>query len=170
MRPGEPPADYVLRLAVEKAEAVARPGELVLAADTTVVVLDGERGEILGKPMDQEDARRMLSQIAGREHTVLSGVALFEPDGRRGPRRAAALESSRVQMAALDDEQIAWYVATGEPMDKAGSYAIQGLGAMYVEAVFGNYTNVVGLPLPLTRRLFAELGYDIRDFGSSPRP
>jgi septum formation protein len=154
----------VLRLAVEKAEAVARPGELVLAADTTVVI----DGEILGKPQDADEARRMLRQIAGREHTVLSGVALFEPDAESG-RRAAALESSRVRMADFDDEQIGWYVATGEPMDKAGSYAIQGLGAMFVEAVFGNYTNVVGLPLPLTRRLFAELGYDIRDFGSTPR-
>ena len=87
----------------------------------------------------------------------------------RSIRRAAAVESSRVQMAALDGGQIDWYVGTAEPMDKAGSYAIQGLGAMFVEAVFGNYTNVVGLPLPLTRRLFAELGYDIRDFGSIPR-
>ncbi|HYG64518.1 MAG TPA: Maf family protein [Thermoanaerobaculia bacterium] len=164
VRPGEPPADYVLRLAIEKAEALARPGELVLAADTTVVIDD----EILGKPGDADEARRMLRQIAGREHTVLSGVALFEPDRAKG-RRAAALESSRVRMAALDDEQIGWYVSTGEPMDKAGSYAIQGLGAMFVEAVFGNYTNVVGLPLPLTRRLFAELGYDIRDFSPAPR-
>jgi septum formation protein len=153
-RDGEAPEDYVLRLAIEKAEAQAHPGELVLAADTTVV-LDGE---LLGKPADPEDARRMLGRIAGREHTVHTGVALFEP--ARG-RRAATVETSRVRMAPLTGEEIAWYVATGEPLDKAGSYAVQGLGAMFVEAVFGNYTNVVGLPIPATRRLFAELGYDL---------
>ncbi len=156
--PGEEPAATVLRLAAAKAAAVAHPGELVLGADT-VVVLDGL---LLGKPRDPERrARRMLAAIAGREHTVLTGVALREP-GR--DRQAAALETSRVRMAALTAEEVAWYVATGEPLDKAGAYAVQGLGALFVEAVFGNYTNVVGLPLPAVRRLFAELGYDVRDF------
>lgn len=154
-RDGEAPGDYVLRLAIEKAEARAHPGELVLAADTTVVIED----ELLGKPADPVDARRMLRRIAGREHTVLTGVALFEP---AGDRRASTVETSRVRMAPLSDEEIAWYVATGEPLDKAGSYAVQGLGAMFVEAVFGNYTNVVGLPVPATCRLFAELGYDLK--------
>lgn len=147
----------MLRLAKAKAAAQAYPGELVLAADT-VVVIDGE---LLGKPADPADARRMLGRIAGREHTVLTAVALDEP-GR--DRRAAAVATSRVRMADLSPEEIDWYVATGEPLDKAGSYAVQGLGALFVEEVFGNYTNVVGLPLPLTHRLFRELGYALRDF------
>src|SRR5262245_22025141 len=155
--PGEEPRPYVLRLAREKAAARAAPGELVLAADT-IVVLDGE---LLGKPRDPEDARRMLAKIAGREHTVFTGIALEEPgdggdggDGRDAGRRAAAIEESRVRMASLSAAEIGWYVGTGEPLDKAGSYAVQGLGALLVEAVSGNYTNVVGLPLPATRRLF----------------
>lgn len=149
----------MLRLARAKAAARAHAGELVLAADT-VVVLDGE---LLGKPTDPADARRMLARIAGREHTVLTGVALEEP---ASDRRASALESSRVRMAPLSPDEIAWYVDTGEPMDKAGSYAIQGIGALFVEEVFGNYTNVVGLPLPLTGRLFRELGYGLLEFRS----
>jgi septum formation protein len=160
-RPGELPPAYVLRLAREKAAARVEAGELVLAADTTVVV----DGQLLGKPRDEADARRMLGTIAGREHTVLTGVALHEKgkeDGEDG--RAATVESSRVRMAAMSAAEIAWYAATGEPLDKAGSYAVQGLGALFVEEVFGNYTNVVGLPLPATFRLFAELGYDLRAF------
>jgi septum formation protein len=154
---GEPPEETVVRLAREKAAARAEAGELVLAADT-VVVIDGE---LLGKPRDPEDARRMLARIAGREHTVLTGVALEEP-GRN--RRTAALERSQVRIAALTPQEIDWYVGTGEPLDKAGSYAIQDLGALLVEEVHGNYTNVVGLPLPLTRRLFRELGWELLDF------
>jgi septum formation protein len=164
--PGEAPADYVLRLAIEKAGALARPGELVLAADTTVV-LDGE---VLGKPADADDAVRMLGALAGREHEVLTGVALWQPEpGRPGSpgrpgRQASAVERTRVRMAPLGEEEIRWYVATGEPMDKAGSYAVQNLGSMFVEEVFGSYTNVVGLPVPTLRRLFLELGYDLRGF------
>jgi len=129
----------------------------VLAADT-VVVIDGQ---LLNKPLDPEDARRMLSMIAGREHTVLTGVALEDP---ARDRRTAALERSRVRMAPLTPEEIAWYVATGEPLDKAGSYAVQGIGALFVEEVYGNYTNVVGLPLPLTYRLFREMGWEMLGF------
>jgi septum formation protein len=153
-RPGEEPRGYVLRLAREKAAARIAPGELVLAADTIVVLDD----DLLGKPRDQADARRMLARIAGREHTVLTGVALLETGETGERRRAETVETSRVRMAAMDEAEIAWYAATGEPLDKAGSYAVQGLGALFVEEVFGNYTNVVGLPLPATRRLFAELG------------
>lgn len=156
-RDGEPPRSYVLRLAAEKARERAHPGEIVLAADTTVVL----GSEILGKPRDPEDARRMLARIAGREHTVLTGVALEEPG--RG-LRVSDIAASRVRMALLSEERIAWYVETGEPLDKAGSYAVQGLGALFVEEIEGNYTNVVGLPLPLTAQLFAELGYDLLDF------
>jgi septum formation protein len=154
---GEAPEETVLRLAREKAAARAEPGELVLAADT-VVVIDGK---LLGKPRDAADARLMLAKIAGREHTVLTGVALEEPASNR---RTSALERSRVRMAALTPEEIEWYVGTGEPLDKAGSYAIQEIGALLVEEVHGNYTNVVGLPLPLTRRLFRELGREMLDF------
>jgi septum formation protein len=160
-RPGELPHAYVLRLAREKAAARVEAGELVLAADTIVVV----DGQLLGKPRDEADARRMLGTIAGREHTVLTGVALHEKGKGEGEDgRAATVESSRVRMAAMSAAEIAWYAATGEPLDKAGSYAVQGLGALFVEEVFGNYTNVVGLPLPATFRLFAELGYDLRAF------
>lgn len=151
----EEPGAYVLRLAQEKAQAAARPGELVLAADTTVVI----DGEILGKPLDDEDAARMLRLLAGREHEVLTGVALFETDPNR---LAARVDRSGVRMAPLGEAEIAWYVATGEPCDKAGAYAIQGLGALFVEAVSGNYSNVVGLPVPTVYRLFAELGYDLK--------
>jgi septum formation protein len=157
---GESARDTVLRLAREKAAAQASPGELVLAADT-VVVIDGV---VLGKPRDPEDARRMLAWLAGREHTVLTGVALREPSRTGGNRESSGIESSRVRMAALSEETIAWYVGTGEPLDKAGSYAVQGLGALFVEEIQGNYTNVVGLPLPLMYRLFAEMGYDLREF------
>ncbi|HEX3525579.1 MAG TPA: Maf family protein [Thermoanaerobaculia bacterium] len=154
--PGEPPADYVLRLAREKAAAGAsRDGaeELVLAADTTVVV----DGEILGKPLDEEDARRMLRLLAGREHEVLTGVAL-----RGGQQEAALLETTSVRMAALTDDEIAWYAATSEPHDKAGAYAAQGLGGLFIEAVRGNFSNVVGLPVPVVYKLFAALGYDLK--------
>ena len=162
--PGEAPHDVVLRLSRAKAEAAgAGDGELVLAADTIVVV----DGAILGKPRDPDEARRMLRTIAGREHTVLTGVALVEPG--RG-RTASAVERSEVRMAAMTDEEIAWYVATGEPLDKAGSYAVQGLGAMYVEAVFGSYTNVVGLPLATLYRLVRELGWDLRELRATSRP
>jgi len=167
-RPGEEPRAYVLRLAREKAAARTFAGELVLAADT-IVVLDGD---LLGKPKDEEDARRMLGRIAGREHTVLTGVALHGDryGGEAHPAATVAtVETSRVRMAAMSPEQVAWYVTTGEPLDKAGSYAVQGLGALFVEEVFGNYTNVVGLPLPATHRLFAELGYDLRQFRATPR-
>ena len=161
-RPGEAPHDYVLRLAAEKAAQadLAEMGELVLAADTIVVLGD----ELLGKPRDPGDARRMLAKIAGRTHTVLTGVAFEERRDGRELRRTVRVESSQVRMAALSEAEIAWYVATGEPLDKAGSYAVQGLGALFVEAIEGNYSNVVGLPLPLTARLCRELGYDLLGF------
>ena len=153
----ELPEDHVSRLARAKAQAVARPGELVLAADTVVVL----EGRILGKPADPADAQQMLSSLTGREHDVYTGVALFEPDR---DTLISALDRSEVRIAALEEDEISWYVSTGEPLDKAGSYAIQGLGALFVERVVGNYTNVVGLPLPLTRSLFRQLSYDILDF------
>ena len=155
-RPGEPPEDYVLRLARAKA-ATAGAGELALGADTTVL-LDGE---LLGKPIDERDARRMLRRIAGREHTVLTAVALRAAENGG---EAHAVERARVRMAPMSDAEIDWYVATGEPHDKAGAYAAQGLGALFVERIAGNYGTVVGLPLPTTYRLFAALGHDLRSF------
>lgn len=163
-RSGEEARAYVLRLAEEKATARIEPGELVLAADTTVVL----EGEILGKPADEAEAREMLERIAGREHTVLTGVALAQIGALAGVEPGdgvrTAVEETRVRMAPLTADEAAWYAATGETLDKAGSYAVQGLGAMFVEAVFGDYTNVVGLPLPATYRLFREAGHDLRSF------
>lgn len=169
--PGEAPGEYVLRLAREKAAARPANEELVLAADT-IVVLPGSDGdtagstaEVLEKPADAADARRMLKAISGRWHTVLTGVAALAPGPQRSqPLTASAVVSTRVRLAAMEDGLIRWYVATGEPMDKAGSYAIQGLGAMFVEEVEGNYSNVVGLPLPAVFRLVGQLGVDLRDF------
>lgn len=152
---GELAEPYVRRLAREKASARVQSGELILAADT-IVVLDGE---LLGKPRDQADARRMLGSLAGRGHAVLTGVALLEATT---DRLVDAVVSTEVRIRPMSEEEIAWYVATGEPLDKAGSYAIQGLGALLVDSVAGNYTNVVGLPLPEVDRLFRRLGYSLR--------
>ena len=153
-RPGEDPAALVERLAREKAAMVARPGELVLAADTEVAV----DGRPLGKPADAADAARMLTLLAGRQHEVVTGVALLDADSGR---LAAGVERTRVLFAPLSPREIDWYVSSGEPMDRAGAYAIQGLGALLVRAVEGNYLNVVGLPLPLVYDLCRQLGVDL---------
>jgi septum formation protein len=154
-RPGEAPASLVERLAREKA-AAARPGpgEVAIAADTEVAV----DGTILGKPRDDADAARMLRLLAGRQHDVLTGVALLS--GNDG-RVAAGVERTRVAVAPLSEREIAWYVATGEPRDKAGGYGIHGFFAVFATAVTGNYANVVGLPQPLLYRLAGELGVDL---------
>jgi len=150
IEPGEPAEGAAARLAAEKAAEVSarRPGRWVLAADTLVVVGD----DILGKPIDSDDARRMLRRLAGRGHLVVTGVRL-----RRGadPGRGI-VERSRVAIAPMSDEEISWYVATREPMDKAGAYAVQGLGARFIEAVEGSYTNVMGLPARGVYRLVRE--------------
>jgi septum formation protein len=141
-RPGEPPDTYVLRLAREKAEAVARhqPGRIVLGADTTVVV----DGCILGKAETPEEARVMLQALAGRDHEVLTGVALAGPAGT-----AAELARTVVSFAPMTSEDIDAYLATDEWRDKAGAYAIQGRATAFVTALHGSYTNVVGLPVAL---------------------
>ena len=154
--PGERPRDLVRRLAREKAEAGARDGEWVLAADTIVV----EDGAILGKPADRNDARTMLERLQGRWHLVLTGTALRPPAGDT----LHAVESTRVLFAELTPEQIDWYAATGEPDDKAGAYAVQGLGSLFILEIDGNYSNVVGLPLPTVRQLFEGAGSDVRAF------
>ncbi|HEV2136532.1 MAG TPA: Maf family protein [Terracidiphilus sp.] len=148
-RPGEEPITYVVRLAREKAEAVYRElaardctagGLAVLGADTTVVV----DGEILAKPEDEADAARMLRRLSGRTHRVITGVALATAEGTE-----VAAEVTAVRFVALAEKEIAAYVATGEPMDKAGAYAIQGGAAKWIPRIEGCYFNVVGLPLAL---------------------
>jgi septum formation protein len=151
---GEGPVAYVERLAREKAEAAAalHPERLVLGADTTVVV----KGEVLEKPLDEEDARRMLRCLSGRWHEVLTGVALVR--GAVDNRRIrVAHERTEVRFAEMSDAEIAWYVRTGEPMDKAGAYAVQGRAALFIEAVRGDYWNVVGLPIRLVYRLSSSM-------------
>ena len=145
---GEPPRDYVQRLAEWKALAVpAAPGEIVLGADTTVVA----DGEMLAKPADAADARRMLRLLSGRRHEVLTGVCLRRDTGV--VRDCAVTE---VWFAPLGAEEIEAYVASGEPMDKAGAYAIQGLACKFVEKIEGCYFNVMGLPIALVYRHLAQ--------------
>jgi len=147
-RAGEPPEDFVRRLAREKAEAVAqsRLFGLVLGADTTVVV----DGEVLEKPRDAEDARRMLRRLSGRWHEVLTGVALVRAETGR---TTVGLERTRVRFAETGEEEIAWHVETGDVLDKAGAYAIQGRAALFIRAIDGDYWNVVGLPVRLVYEL-----------------
>lgn len=154
---GEAPDAYVERLAVAKASAEGAAGELVLAADTVVALDD----ELLGKPADPAEARAMLARLAGRRHEVFTGVALRDPHAERLERSVAR---TSVDIAPLSADRIAWYVDTGEPLDKAGAYAIQGLGALFVTHIEGNYTNVVGLPLPAVHDLFVRLGHDLHTF------
>jgi nucleoside triphosphate pyrophosphatase len=138
---GEGPDDYVRRLAECKARAVeAAPGETILAADTTVVV----EGEMLAKPADAADAVRMLRLLAGRRHEVLTGICLKRDAGLVVDRAV-----TEVWFAPMSEAEIAEYVASGEPMDKAGAYAIQGLASKYIEKIEGCYFNVVGLPVAL---------------------
>jgi septum formation protein len=146
-RTGEPPQDYVVRLAREKAEAVeARGGRIVLGADTTVVI----DGQILGKPSSPADAARMLRLLSGRSHEVITGICLRSA---RADVTDAAI--TRVWFAVLTGSDIAGYAASGEPMDKAGAYGIQGLASKFVERIDGCYFNVMGLPIAL---VYARLG------------
>ncbi|MGE5276220.1 MAG: Maf family protein [Acidobacteriota bacterium] len=150
VRPGETGEGAASRLAGEKAEEIARrrPGRWVLAADTLVLC----DGEILGKPSDGADAIRMLRRLSGREHRVVTAVRLRRGDD---PGREA-IEVSRVRIAPMSEEELAWYVESGEPMDKAGAYAVQGLGARFIESISGSYTNVMGLPARAVYRLIGE--------------
>ncbi len=146
--PDEAPRDYVARLARQKAQAVARSDETVLGADTTVVI----GNEIAGKPIDAEDARRMLRLLSGQWHEVLTAVALVN---NRTVLSEVAV--TRVKFAAMSEAEIDWYVETGEPFDKAGAYGIQGLASRFAEGIEGNYANVVGLPVQVVYRMLAEL-------------
>jgi septum formation protein len=139
--PGEDPRAYVTRLAREKAEAsFENPGEIVLGADTTVVLDD----RILEKPHHAASAKAMLRALSCREHVVLTGICL-----KHGDKTIVDCESTRVSFVALDEQEIEAYVASGEPMDKAGAYAIQGLASKFVDRIEGCYFNVMGLPLAL---------------------
>ena len=135
VRPGELPAGYVARLAAEKARAVMdrAAGRRVLAADTAVVI----DGEILGKPVDAEDARRMLHRLSGRAHQVMTGVCVADLT-RSAQHQQVVVETTTVQFASLTSEEVDWYVASGEPMDKAGAYADQGLASRYVTRIEGS--------------------------------
>lgn len=154
-RPGEPPSDLVVRLARAKAQGIeADPADLVVAADTVVTV--GTR--VLGKPADRAEAAAMLASLSGREHHVVTGVAV-----RHRGIVHADLETTRVAFRDLDHGEIAWYVATGEADDKAGAYGLQGAGAVLVREIRGSDTNVIGLPLVLLVTLARHLGVDLLD-------
>jgi septum formation protein len=151
--PGESGAALVERLARAKAEAVRdHAGLPVLAADTTVVCA----GRVLEKPASPEDARAMLRLLSGRDHEVITGVCVA-----RDSRLRSAVEVTRVEFAPLSDAEIDWYVATGEPMGKAGAYHVGGKGALFVTGSYGSPSNVAGLPVRLVRRLLQEAGLSL---------
>jgi septum formation protein len=164
-QPGESPEEYVARLSRDKAAAIGAKHDdaWIIAADTTVLLGD----ELLEKPADDADARRMLAMIAGKTHIVYSGVTL--QNASRGWRDTRVAESE-VRMLPLDERDIAWYVSTGEPHDKAGAYAVQGIGAMFIDSIHGSYTNVVGLPLALLFQMLRRAGIDlVRESGVGSR-
>lgn len=159
---GEAPRDYVRRLAAEKAQAglalcadMSQPA--VLGSDTIVVL----ENQILGKPLDVADAKQTLSELSGRTHTVMTAVALTYKAGESDStlKTSVRLVETQVRFCALSAADIEAYVASKEPMDKAGSYGIQGLGGCFVAAIEGSYSGVVGLPLVETRELLAEVGF-----------
>lgn len=158
MRPREAPRRHAERLAREKASAIAArdPDLITIGADTVVVV----NRKVLGKPKDVADATRMLSMLSGREHTVITAVAVS-----RGKKLRSAVEEVRVRFRRLRDDEIEAYVATGEPMDKAGAYGIQGYGATIVERIEGDYFAVMGLPLVRLVGLLRDVGVRYR-FGA----
>jgi len=153
--PAESPQDLVRRLALAKAELVtarALGPAIVIAADTVVVL----EGAILGKPRTSEDARQMLEKLSGRTHSVMTGVTLIRlPD----VERREFIETTQVHFASISNEEIVKYLSSGEPFDKAGAYAIQGLGGRFIPRIDGCYFNVVGLPLSRLCKELAELGW-----------
>jgi len=149
--PGEDAKACAERLAREKARAVAqkRPHDTVLGADTVVVV----DNQILGKPTDASDAARMLFMLSGREHQVITGVCLVVKG-----QTSVASETTSVTMSEISEKEIADYIATGEPMDKAGAYAIQGMASRWIPRIEGDYSNVVGLPVALVWKMLRDRG------------
>jgi septum formation protein len=159
---GELGTDYVLRLAREKAAAVAGTGELVIAADTTVDL----NGELLGKPVDEDDARALMRKLSDSVHHVHTGVCALAIDADGTVRDESTDVTTAVTFAPVPDAWIDWYIATGEPFDKAGGYGMQGSAAIFVHRIDGSPTNVIGLPLDATASLVARLGYDLFSFSS----
>ena len=163
VEPGLSPADMVEQLSLRKARAAARragPDDLILAADT-VVALDGA---VLGKPRDGGDAFAMLSALSGREHRVYTGVTVL-----RGERVVTQHEETAVTFRELSPDEIRGYIATGEPMDKAGAYGIQGVGALLVSGIRGDYSNVMGLPVFRLGQILSDFGLDLlRNKGDCP--
>lgn len=154
-RPDESPGVYVERLAREKAEASSGPEAVVVGADTAVV----HKGHVLGKPGHPEEARAMLRSLQGATHEVFTGLAVAHEG-----EVASLVDVTEVRMATMTSDEIADYVDTGEPMDKAGSYALQGRGGLFVESVAGSPFTVIGMPLHLLPRLVSRVGGDLRMF------
>lgn len=156
--PGETPETCVCRLAREKARAIAdrtTANDVILAADTEVV-LDLASGTPLGKPHDAQDAARMLRLLSRRSHYVITGLCLMWKDSSGKWQSDEAIETTVVQMKQISEEEIRDYVESGEPMDKAGGYAIQGIASRWIPRIEGCYFNVVGLPVPLVYRMLRE--------------
>ena len=151
----ETPDGFVRRIAQQKAEAVAPfvPGRTILGADTAVVV----DNQVLGRPVDDEAARRMLRQLSGHEHLALTAVCLVDLRAE-STRTQTIVTRTKVEFAALSDEEIDWYVASGEPLDKAGGYAIQGKASRFVTRIDGSWSNVVGLPVSVVYSLCKQSG------------
>jgi septum formation protein len=156
--PDEAPAAYVDRVARSKSAAVAGDGLIVLAADTIVV----HEGRVMGKPGHPEEARTMLRRIEGDVHEVFTGLAIAAWDGRAQIK--SIVDVAEVTMLPMTEEELAWYVGTGEPLDKAGGYALQGLGGLFVGKVVGSPFTVIGLPIHLITRLLSASGADLTAF------
>ncbi|RPI57678.1 MAG: septum formation inhibitor Maf [Acidobacteria bacterium] len=158
--PNERPEQAVARLAESKAVAAAaiRPDDIVLGADTTVVIRD----VALAKPANADEAARMLRLLSGRTHEVLTGICLCYH-----ARRLVHVEPTRVRMAQMGESEIAWYVSTDEPYDKAGGYAVQGFASRFIDGIDGSYSNVVGLPISSVYQLLKELGCDTLGLGKT---
>lgn len=156
--PGESAGEYVERVARSKATAVLGEGLVVVAADTAVVI----DGKVLGKPGHPEEGRSMLRRLQGRRHEVLTGLALAM--GEPKPHMTSIVAATEVEMVDMTEDEIARYVASGEPMDKAGAYALQGFGGVFVSRVSGSPSNVIGLPIHLLPRLFHHAGLELDHF------
>ena len=155
---GEKPEDYVQRLALEKAEAVAQKYDdaIVLGADTTVVI----DNQIIGKPVDLADARRMIKMLSGNWHEVLTGVAIVKVQSSKF-KVQSSIQRTRVKFAEMTDEEIEFLVRFGEPLDKAGAYAVQAQAALFIEKIEGDYWNVVGLPISLVYELIEKMSEQV---------
>lgn len=155
-QPAEEPQSYALRMAVQKAMAAANKVEsgLIIGADTIVVV----NGQIMGKPCDAAEAAQQLRALSGREHIVFSGLGIVD---KSTGRTVSTLEQTIVYFKEMSDAEIQAYIGTGEPLDKAGSYGIQGKGAVFIRRIEGDYFNVVGLPVAKLYSLLGELGYKL---------